>query len=101
MMSSWCRAVLLVLCLLAPMSAFAGDIVGDIIALDGKVTLRNDKAQELDARVGMQVETGQLIKTAEAAPWKSGLPTARSSGLLPNRPLSSMTSRYRVLTAGR
>ena len=64
MMSSWCRAVLLVLCLLAPMSAFAGDIVGDIIALDGKVTLRNDKAQRMDAWIGMQVETDQLIKTA-------------------------------------
>ena len=67
MMSSWCRAVLLVLCLLAPMSAFAGDIIGDIIALQGKVTLRNDKAQQMDAQVGMQVETGQLIKTAEGS----------------------------------
>ena len=64
MMLSWCRAVLLGLFLLAPLPAFAGDIVGDIIALDGKVTLRNDKAQRMDARIGMQVETGQLIKTA-------------------------------------
>ena len=67
MMWSWCRAVLLALFLLAPLPALAGDIIGDIIAKDGKATLRNDKAQELDARVGMQVETGQLIKTAEGS----------------------------------
>ena len=67
MMWSWCRAVLLALFLLAPLPALAGDIIGDIIANDGKVTLRNDKAQEMDARVGMQVETGQLIKTAEGS----------------------------------
>jgi len=67
MMSLRCRAASLALCLLAPLSAYAGDIVGDIIALDGEVTLRNDKAQKMDARVGMQVETGQLIKTAEGS----------------------------------
>ena len=61
------RAVLLVFCLLAPLSALAGNIVGDIVALDGKVTLRNDKAQRMDAQIGMQVETGQLIKTAEGS----------------------------------
>ena len=42
MMWSWCRAVLLALFLLAPLPALAGDIIGDIIANDGKVTLRND-----------------------------------------------------------
>ena len=56
MMWSWCLAVLLALFLLAPLPAFAGDIIGAIIAKDSKATLRNDKAQELDARVGMQVE---------------------------------------------
>lgn len=58
------RAVLLSSLLLAPLSAFAGDTVGNIIAFNGEVTLRDDKAQTMDAKVGMQVETGQLIKTA-------------------------------------
>ena len=57
------RTVLLWFFMLAPLSAVAGDIVGNIIALDGKVTLRDDKAQKMDAKVGMLVETGQLIKT--------------------------------------
>ena len=63
MMLSLCRAVLLGMFLLVPLSAFAGDIIGNIVAVDGKVTLRNDKAQRMDAQVGMQVETGQMIKT--------------------------------------
>ena len=63
MMLSLGRAVLLGMFLLVPLSAFAGDIIGNIVAVDGKVTLRNDKAQRMDAQVGMQVETGQMIKT--------------------------------------
>ena len=57
------RAVLLWFFMLAPLSAIAGDIVGNIIAFNGEVTLRDDKAQKMDAKVGMHVETGQLIKT--------------------------------------
>ena len=57
------RTVLLWFFMLAPLSAIAGDIVGNIIAFNGEVTLRDDKAQTMDAKVGMHVETGQLIKT--------------------------------------
>ena len=57
------RAVLLCSLMLAPLSAIAGDIVGNIIAFNGEVTLRDDKAQTMDAKIGMHVETGQLIKT--------------------------------------
>lgn len=64
-MMSWCRIGLLGLFMLLPVWAMAGDFVGDIIAVDGKVTLRDNKARKTLAQVGMQVETGQMVKTAK------------------------------------
>ena len=64
-MMSWCRMGLLGLFMLLPVLAMAGDFVGDIIAVDGKVTLRDNKARKTLAQVGMQVETGQMVKTAK------------------------------------
>ena len=63
-MMRWCRILSLCLFVLQPGIAMAGAIIGDIIAVEGKVTLRDDKARKTQAEVGMGVETGQLIKTA-------------------------------------
>ena len=64
-MAGWRRIWLLGLFMMLPVTAMAGDYVGDIIAVDGMVTLRDDKARKTEAMVGMAVETGQLIKTAK------------------------------------
>lgn len=51
---------------LIPVMAIAGDIVGEIISVEGKVTLRDDKARKKEAKVGMTVEVGQMIKTSNS-----------------------------------
>lgn len=64
-MPGWCRICLFGLFLLLSGAGMAGDYVGDMIAIEGTVTLRDDKARKTTAQVGMPVETGQLIKTAK------------------------------------
>lgn len=64
-MTGWCRIWLFSLLLMLPGVALAGDYVGDVTAVEGTVTLRDDKARRLEAQIGMAVETGQLVKTAK------------------------------------
>lgn len=63
-MARWCRIWLLCLFVTLPAIAIAGEVIGDIIAVEGKVTLRDNKARKIQAEIGMPIETGQLIKTA-------------------------------------
>ena len=49
---------------LIPVMAIAGDIVREIISVEGKVTLRDDKARKKEAKVGVIFEVGQMIKTS-------------------------------------
>lgn len=57
------KPFLIILCLLAPLPSWAGDLIGKVISLSGEVTVRNDKAQRYEATIGMPVETGQMVKT--------------------------------------
>lgn len=53
--------------LMLPVPSLAGDIIGEVIGLSGDVTVRDDKAQRYAATVGMAVETGQMVQTADDA----------------------------------
>lgn len=59
--------------MILPGAVMAGDVIGLITMVEGKVTLRDDKARRTQAEAGMPVETGQLIKTASASTAKINL----------------------------
>ena len=58
---------LIVLLVILPLPSLAGDVVGKVTGLSGDVTVRDDKAQRYAATLGMAVETGQMVKTADNA----------------------------------
>lgn len=59
-------AVLAVLALPAS-HVLAGEVAGVILAVEGEVTVRDDKARRMPAEPGMAVEIGHMIKTREGA----------------------------------
>ena len=61
------KLFLVILCLLLPLPSWAGDVIGEVIGMSGEVSVRDDKAQRFAARIGMQLETGQMMKTGENA----------------------------------
>ena len=61
------RSLFLCLLLIMPLPSFAGDVIGTVIGLSGEVSIRDDKARRFAASLGMPVETGQMVKTGDAA----------------------------------
>ena len=48
-------------------SVLAGEVAGVILAVDGEVTVRDDKARRMPVEPGMAVETGHMIKTRDGS----------------------------------
>ena len=61
------RSFFLCLLLIMPLPSLAGDVIGTVIGLSGGVSIRDDKAQRFATSLGMQVETGQMVKTGDGA----------------------------------
>ena len=94
------RSFFLCLLLIMPLPSLAGDVIGTVIGLSGGVSIRDDKAQRFATSLGMQVETGQMVRQEMGRRSKSGWRISPFSGLPPT-PLSSlMIFCFRVMTSG-